>query len=114
MSDLDQLLGLPGSAGQTDELAAVAARVAALMRGYNLQVHMIGASGGPLVVGRRARTHPFTLLLYHQYGVPPPGPWRAWHHEPFQMAEREGTRYGRGVADGKGPLVAHLNAIASL
>jgi acetylornithine deacetylase/succinyl-diaminopimelate desuccinylase-like protein len=114
MSDLDQLLGLPGSAGQTDELAAVAARVAALMRGYQLQVHMIAASGAPVVVGRRAGTHPFTLLLYHHYDVPPPGPWRAWHHEPFQMAEREGTLYGRGVADGKGPLVAHLGAIASL
>jgi acetylornithine deacetylase/succinyl-diaminopimelate desuccinylase-like protein len=30
------------------------------------------------------------------------------------MAEREGTLYGRGVADGKGPLAAHLSAIASI
>jgi acetylornithine deacetylase/succinyl-diaminopimelate desuccinylase-like protein len=44
----------------------------------------------------------------------PSGPWRSWNHEPFQMAEREGTMYGRGIADGKGPLAAHLSAIAAL
>src|SRR3954464_7739669 len=114
MSDLDQLLSLPGSPGEAEELAAVAARVAVLMRGHGLQVTTIATSGAPLVVGRRAGRHPFTLMLYHHYDVLPSGPWRAWHHEPFQMAEREGTLYGRGVADGKGPLAAHLSAIASL
>jgi acetylornithine deacetylase/succinyl-diaminopimelate desuccinylase-like protein len=114
MTDLAQLLSLPGSPGQKDELAAVAARVASLMRACKLHVTMLAAHGAPLVVGRRAGRHPFTLLLYHHYDVPPPGPWRAWHHEPFQMAEREGTLYGRGCAEGKGPLVAHLSALAAL
>lgn len=114
MSDLGQLLSLPGSPGQSEELAAVAVRVAALMRSHGLQVTSVATPGAPVVIGRRAGRHPFTLLLYHHYDVPPPGPWRAWHHEPFQMAEREGTLYGRGVADGKGPLAAHLSAIASL
>jgi acetylornithine deacetylase/succinyl-diaminopimelate desuccinylase-like protein len=114
MSDLDQLLSLPGSPGEQEELAAVAARVAALMRGHGLQVTSITTPGAPVVIGRRAGRHPFTLLLYHHYDVMPSGPWRAWHHEPFQMAEREGTLYGRGCADGKGPLAAHLSALAAL
>lgn len=114
MSDLGQLLSLPGSPGQAEELAAVAVRVAALMRSHHLQVSTIATPGAPVVIGRRPGRYPFTLLLYHHYDVPPSGPWRAWNHEPFQMAEREGTLYGRGVADGKGPFVAHLSAIASL
>jgi len=114
MTDLGQLLSLPGSPGQAEELLAVAGRVAALMRSHHLQVSSIATPGAPVVIGRRAGRHPFTLLLYHHYDVPPSGPWRAWHHEPFQMAEREGTLYGRGVADGKGPFAAHLSAIASL
>ena len=114
MSDLDQLLSLPGSAGQADELAAVAARVAALMRGHKLKVTTVATPGAPVVIGRRAGRYPFTLLLYHHYDVAPSGPWRAWNHEPFGMSEREGTLYGRGVADGKGPLAAHLSAVASL
>src|SRR5215217_7481252 len=114
MSDLGHLLSLPGSPGQAEELSAVAARVAALMRSHHLQVSTITTPGAPVVIGRRAGRHPFTLLLYHHYDVPPSGPWRAWHHEPFQMAEREGTLYGRGCADGKGPLAAHLGAISAL
>jgi acetylornithine deacetylase/succinyl-diaminopimelate desuccinylase-like protein len=113
-SDLDQLLSLPGSPGQEEELANVAARVAALMRGCQLQADIVTTAGAPVVIGRRTGQHPFTLLLYHHYDVPPPGSWRAWHHEPFQLAEREAILYGRGVADGKGPLVAHLNALAAL
>src|SRR4029453_4801570 len=107
MSDLDQLLSLPGSPGEAEELAAVAARVASLMRGHGLQVSTLATPGAPLVVGRRAGRHPFTLLLYHHYDVLPSGPWGAWNHEPFQMAEREGVLYGRGVADGKGQFAVH-------
>ena len=114
LGDLGRLISLPGSPGQTDELAKVAEGVAELMRGHELQVETLATPGAPVVVGRRTGRHPFTLLLYHHYDVPLTGPWRAWHHEPFQMAEREGALYGRGVAGGKGPLVAHLNAIASL
>jgi acetylornithine deacetylase/succinyl-diaminopimelate desuccinylase-like protein len=114
MSDLSQLIGLPGSPGEAEELGMVAARVAALMRGHGLQVTTVAAAGAPMVVGRRAGRHPFTLLLYHHYDVMPSGPWRAWHHEPFQLAEREGTLYGRGCAAGKGPLAAHLGAISAL
>jgi acetylornithine deacetylase/succinyl-diaminopimelate desuccinylase-like protein len=114
LDDLGQLLSLPGVAGQTDDLTAVAAGVAALMRGCGLEVQTVATPGAPVVIGRRPGREPWTLLLYHHYDVPPPVAWRAWHHEPFQLAEREGILYGRGVAAGKGPLVAHLNAIGSL
>jgi acetylornithine deacetylase/succinyl-diaminopimelate desuccinylase-like protein len=114
IDDLDDLIALPGSPGQTDALAAVAARIASMMRGRGLNVDTIATDGAPIVIGRRTGRTPFTLLLYHNYDVAPAGPWRAWNHEPFQMAERESVLYGRGVAAGKGPLVAHLNAIAAL
>lgn len=112
--DLDELIGLPGSAGQLDQLAAVGARVAAMMRSRGLKVDVVTTGGAPVVIGYRACRLPFSLALYHHYDVAPPGPWRSWHHEPHQMAERDGTLYGRGVAEGKGPLAAHLNAIAAL
>lgn len=113
-SDLDQLTSLPSSAGSSDELIAVATRIATMMRTYGLEVTTITTTGAPIVVGRQSGEHPFTLLLYHHYDTAPPGPWRLWHHHPFQLAERDGQLYGRGIADGKGPLVSHLNALASL
>ncbi len=114
INNLDHLIGLPGSPGQIDELSIVAANIAALMHDCGLHTDVITTSGAPVVIGRRAGRQPFTLLLYHHYDVAPPGIWRIWHHDPFQMAEREGILYGRGVAGGKGPLVAHLNALAAL
>jgi acetylornithine deacetylase/succinyl-diaminopimelate desuccinylase-like protein len=114
LSALDQLVSASGGSGQPEELAATADHVAALMRGHGLRVETIATPGAPVVIGRRAGRQPFTLLLYHHYDVPPPGPWRAWHHEPFQLAERESTLYGRGVADGKGPLAAQLSALTAL
>jgi acetylornithine deacetylase/succinyl-diaminopimelate desuccinylase-like protein len=112
--DLDDLIGIPGSPGQPEQLALVAARVASMMRTRGLKVDLVPTAGAPLVVGRRAGRHPFTVLLFHHYDAAPPGPWRAWHHEPHRMAERDGVLYGRGVAEGRGPLVAHLNALAAL
>lgn len=112
--DLDHLISLPGSPGQADDLRSVATRIAAMMRSRGLQAEVRPTPGAPIVVGWRGGRQPYTLLLYHHYDAPSPGPWRAWRHDPFQLAERDGIVYGRGVADGKGPLAAHLNAIAAL
>jgi acetylornithine deacetylase/succinyl-diaminopimelate desuccinylase-like protein len=114
INNLDQLIALPGSPGHPEELVAVAGRVAALMRGCGLAVETVATAGAPLVVGRRTGRSPFSLLVYHHYDVAPPGPWRAWHHDPYQLAELDSVLHGRGVASGKGPLIAHLNAIAAL
>lgn len=114
LTDLQHLCALPGSASHYTDLAVVAQRVAALMDKAGLRTDLIPTAGAPVVRGWRAGRSPFTLLLYHHYDVAPPGPWRAWHHEPFQLAEREGALYGRGVAHGKGPLLAHLSALAAL
>lgn len=112
--DLDHLISLAGSPGQADELRAVATRIAAMMRRRGLTVEVRPTPGAPIVIGWRGGRQPYTVLLYHHYDTPSPGPWRAWRHDPFQLAERDGIVYGRGVADGKGPLAAHLNAIAAL
>lgn len=112
--DLGRLVQLPGSLGQLDELIAVAGGVAEVMRGSGLQVETITTPGPPVVVGRRPGRSSFTLMLYHHYDVAPVGPWRVWNHEPFQLSERDGALYGRGVAAGKGPLAAHLGAISAI
>lgn len=112
--NLQRLCAQPSSAGHNDELAATAGVVADLLRRIGFDVTSVRTPGAPVVLGRRTGRSPFTLLLYHHYDVTPPGPWRAWSHEPFQLAEREDTLYGRGVAHGKGPLIAHIQAIRAL
>jgi acetylornithine deacetylase/succinyl-diaminopimelate desuccinylase-like protein len=114
VSDLHTLCAQPSSNGQPDELAQTARLVVDMVRRAGLQAKLVRTAGAPIVLGWRAGQCATRVLLYHHYDVTPPGPWRAWFHEPFQLAEREQVLYGRGVAHGKGPLVAHLQAIRAL
>ncbi|MFQ3662976.1 MAG: M20/M25/M40 family metallo-hydrolase [Chloroflexaceae bacterium] len=114
MDCLRTLCAQPSSVGRPDELARSADLIAALLRRLGMQVQRLDGHGPPVVIGRRAGRAPRVLLLYHRFDAPPPGPWRAWSHEPYQLAERDGAVYGRGVAEGKGPLAAHLQALAAL
>jgi len=114
LGDLQRLCAQPSSAGQGRELAGTANIIADLLRQAGFSTKTVRTAGAPVVLGRRAGRSPFTLLLYHHYDVAPTGPWRAWFHEPFQLAEREEVLFGRGVAHGKGPLIAHLQALRAL
>ncbi len=108
------LCAQPASAGHDHELAATADLVASALHQAGFAVAVEPTPGAPVVLGWRAGRSPYTLLLYHHYDVAPPGPWRDWAHEPFQLAERDGALYGRGVGQGKGPFLAHLNALQAL
>lgn len=54
-----------------------------------------------------------TVLLYSHYDVQPAGPDDAWDSPPFALSERDGRWYGRGAADCKGNVLAHLLALRS-
>jgi acetylornithine deacetylase/succinyl-diaminopimelate desuccinylase-like protein len=51
-----------------------------------------------------------TLLVYGHYDVQPAEPLDLWESPPFQMSEREGFLFARGISDDKGQLFIHLKA----
>ena len=55
-----------------------------------------------------------TVLLYGHYDVQPPLGERDWETPVFELTERAGRWYGRGAADSKGNIVAHLAALRAL
>lgn len=60
-----------------------------------------------------------TVLLYSHHDVQPPGPLEQWETDPFTLTARPGPDgaerwYGRGSADCKGNLVAHLTALRAV
>ena len=71
--------------------------------------------GAPAVVARRAaRNGAPQILLYAHHDVQPPGDSTIWKTPEFQPTVIDGRMFGRGAADDKAGVVAHLTAIQTL
>jgi acetylornithine deacetylase/succinyl-diaminopimelate desuccinylase-like protein len=116
-ADLERLVRIPGIAfdgfdhSQVDRSAEA---VAELLRGCGLDTQIVRAAGGghPAVIGRKvAPAGAPTVLLYAHHDVQPVGDRALWTSDPFEPAERDGRLYGRGAADDKAGVLAHVAAL---
>ena len=51
-----------------------------------------------------------TVMIYGHFDVQPPAPLDLWESPPFELDERDGWYYARGIADDKGLLYTLLKA----
>jgi acetylornithine deacetylase/succinyl-diaminopimelate desuccinylase-like protein len=114
-ADLERLVRIPGIAFEGFDHSHVersAEAVAELMRGCGLEVQIVRGSGQPAVIGRRAAPEGApTVLLYAHHDVQPAGDPTLWISDPFEPVERDGRLYGRGAADDKAGVMAHVAAL---
>lgn len=66
----------------------------------------------PLIVATLATPNAETTIgVYGHYDVQAEDPVEEWHSPPFELVERDGKLFGRGVADNKGHIVQNLEAL---
>ena len=117
VEDLKDLVRIPSVAFEGYDREPVrrsAEAVAELLRGTGMaEVAIESVEGGsPAVIGRTpaAPGRP-TVLLYAHHDVQPTGDPEDWSSAPFEPVERDGRLYGRGAADDKAGVMAHVTAL---
>ena len=117
-ADLERLVRIPGIAFPGFDHSQVrrsAELTAELLRGCGMQVRIVAAGGQPAVIGTRpAPEGAPTVLLYAHHDVQPVGDPARWDSDPFTPTERDGRLYGRGAADDKAGVMAHVAALRAL
>jgi cysteinylglycine-S-conjugate dipeptidase len=116
-SDLERLMRIPSVSADPaarPQVQASADETAALMHQAGLpSVEVLAVEGAqPAVLARRpAPPGAPTVLLYAHHDVQPTGDRAEWVSDPFEPSERDGRLYGRGAADDKAGVAAHLAAL---
>ncbi|HEX6447482.1 MAG TPA: dipeptidase [Streptosporangiales bacterium] len=114
LEDLVRIPSVSADPAAAGDVRASADRTAELFRTAGApDVRILAVDGGqPAVVARwPAPEGAPTVLLYAHHDVQPVGDRTAWGTEPFQPVERDGRLYGRGAADDKAGVAAHLAAV---
>ncbi|MQA96258.1 MAG: M20/M25/M40 family metallo-hydrolase [Streptosporangiales bacterium] len=117
LDDLRRLVRIPS-------VSSDPAHAGDVRRGAELAAEMCHAAGfpevrvledggaAPAVVARiPAPPGAPTVLLYAHHDVQPTGDRAEWRSDPFEPVERDGRLYGRGTADDKAGIAAHLAAV---
>lgn len=86
--------------------------VAQLLRAEGLQTRVVEQGGRPAVIAHlEGPAGAPTVMLYAHHDVQPPGAEADWSTPPFEPTQRGERLYGRGVADDKAGVMAHIAAI---
>ncbi len=116
-SDLERLIRIPSIAFADyppEPLLEARDVVVELLRGAGVE-HIESLSlpdTAPVIVGEiPAPPGAPTVLLYGHYDVVPAGDESLWDSPPWEPTERDGAIFGRGSADSKANVVAHVGAL---
>ncbi len=115
LDELFSLLRIPSISTRNQGILECAETLAGMMEQAGISTRIFQTDRHPVVFGElRSPEASKTLLIYGHYDVQPPEPLELWQSKPFEPEIRDDRIYGRGTADDKGQLFAHLKAVETL
>ncbi|HZU13577.1 MAG TPA: M20/M25/M40 family metallo-hydrolase [Chloroflexota bacterium] len=113
LQQLARLVRQPSVSSQNEGIEAAARLVAGMLEESGFDAQIFPTEGYPVVYAE-AGDGDKTLLCYNHYDVQPAEPFELWNSPPFEMVERNGKLYGRGVSDDKGEIASRLAALEAV
>ncbi|MCU0560348.1 MAG: M20/M25/M40 family metallo-hydrolase [Desulfobacterales bacterium] len=106
------LLRQPSVSAQNLGVRECAGLLAGMLEEAGMDAAIMETEGQPVVYAERIFSpEAYTVLFYGHYDVQPPEPLELWQSAPFSPEVRNGKIFGRGAADNKGQLLAHVLAV---
>ncbi|SDD82265.1 dipeptidase [Nocardioides lianchengensis] len=119
-ADLEDLVRIQSVSADPERLSEVeksAERTLELFLAEGVDAEIVRAFDGapPAVVGeKKGPAGAPTVLLYAHHDVQPENDPADWDSPPYEPTERDGRLYGRGAADDKAGIMAHVGALRAL
>lgn len=86
-----------------------------LLKETGFETRQIEVAGAPNYVYAYLKGRSdFTLLLYNHYDVQPETPLNLWESPPFEVTERDGKLFARGISDNKSELISRICAMRAM
>lgn len=111
VQDWRDIVAQPSISATGEGIPACCQLIASKMSRMGLHPEVIPLDPYPVIFAQAGNDpEKMTVLIYAHYDVVPAGNRDLWHTDPFDPVIIDGKLYGRGSADNKSPLMAHLEA----